>query len=269
MSPDVGSCVCRWAALRTALTDRSSIGASRHCRPGAGPRIRGWMHYTFLIAFTGLSTGTTINFIILRSQTRTLSILEPECPLVKRIVNSAVLKRKLNNRRSPMDVKHLMRHQVAHCKPDDSLNIAAQMMWEESCGSIPVVDGNFRPVGFLTDRDICMAAYTQGRSLREISVDTAMSTRPVCCGEGDELVHASQLMRDHCLRRLPVVDGRGILVGLLSLDDIACESQRNLRGATDHNLAGLVGEVYGRICSTRCRRRHSQDPPLHSSSHSA
>lgn len=165
-----------------------------------------------------------------------------------------------------MDVKRLMRHRVPTCKPDDTLNTAARMMWEEGCGSVPVVDVDFRPVGFLTDRDICMAAYTQGRSLRDISVDTAMARKLVCCEEGDELEHAAQLMRDNCLRRLPVVDGRGVVVGLLSLDDIACESQRNLRGAADHNLTGLIGEVYGRICSARCRRRHSPDPPMHSSS---
>lgn len=168
-----------------------------------------------------------------------------------------------------MDVKRVMRHRVPSCKSDDTLNSAARMMWEECCGSVPVVNGDFRPIGFLTDRDICMAAYTQGRSLREISVDTAMARTLVCCEEGDELDHAAQLMRDNCLRRLPVVNGRGVLVGLLSLDDIACESQRNLRGATDRNLTAVVGEVYGWICSARCRRRHSQDPPVHSSSFDA
>jgi CBS domain-containing protein len=147
-----------------------------------------------------------------------------------------------------MDVKRLMRHQVPNCRPDDTLNTAAQIMWEEACGAVPVVDADLRPVGFLTDRDICMAAYTQGRSLGEIKVDTAMARRVVCCGEGDHLAHAAQLMRDSCLRCLPVVNGRGVLVGLLLLDDIACESRRNLRGATDHNLAGLVADVYGSIC---------------------
>ena len=93
-----------------------------------------------------------------------------------------------------------------------------------------------------------------------------MARKLVCCDEGDDLDHTAQLMRDNCLRRLPVVDSRGVLVGLLSLDDIACESQRSLRGATDRDLTGLVEEIYGRMCSTRCRRRHSPDPPVHSSS---
>jgi predicted transcriptional regulator len=165
-----------------------------------------------------------------------------------------------------MDVKRLMRHEFLSCTPEDTLNRAAQIMWEEGCGSVPVVDTNFRPIGFLTDRDICMAAYTQGRPLAEIKVETAMAKKVVCCGGEDDLACAAQMMRENCLRRLVVVDGRGALIGLLDLDDIACESQRNLRGSSDHNLAGLVGDIYRSICSTRCRRRHSSDPPLVSSS---
>jgi CBS domain-containing protein len=166
-----------------------------------------------------------------------------------------------------MNVTRLMRHEVPSCRPDDTLNRAAQILWENGCGSVPVVDADRRPVGLLTDRDICMAAYTQGLRLGEITVDTAMAKKVVCCGDGDDLSRAAQLMRENSLRRLPVVDAQGTLVGLLSLDDIACESQRNLKGATDHNLASLVGEVYGSICSRRCRRRHSSDPPSVSSSH--
>lgn len=165
-----------------------------------------------------------------------------------------------------MDVKRLMKREVRTCRPDDMLNTAAQIMWEEACGSVPVLDAESRPIGFLTDRDICMAAYTQGRPLGELGVESAMARSVVCCGSEDDLAHAVQLMRNNSLRRLPVVDASGVLVGLLSLDDIACESQRNLRGATDHNLAGIVADVYGSIASTRCRRRHSSDPPLVSSS---
>ncbi len=165
-----------------------------------------------------------------------------------------------------MDIKRLMRHEVSSCRPDDMLNRAAQVMWEERCGSVPVVDADFRPIGFLTDRDICMAAYTQGRPLGELRVDTTMAKIVLCCRETDDLTRAAQLMRENCLRRLPVVDAQGILVGLLDLDDIACESKRNLRGATDHGLASVVADIYGCIASTRCRRRHGGDPPRVSSS---
>jgi CBS domain-containing protein len=64
-----------------------------------------------------------------------------------------------------MEVRRMMRHSVRTCHPNDSLNDAAQVMWEDVCGSVPVVDDQLKPVGFLSDRDICMAAYTQGAPL--------------------------------------------------------------------------------------------------------
>ena len=60
-----------------------------------------------------------------------------------------------------MEVQRMMRHSVRTCHPNDSLNDAAQIMWEDVCGSVPVVDDQLKLVGFLTDRDICMAAYTK------------------------------------------------------------------------------------------------------------
>ena len=59
----------------------------------------------------------------------------------------------------------------------DSLNRAAQIMWERRCGCVPVIDAG-RVVGLLTDRDVCMAAYTQGRRIDDIAVTTAMSRPP-------------------------------------------------------------------------------------------
>jgi CBS domain-containing protein len=59
-----------------------------------------------------------------------------------------------------MDVAHAMNRNVKARHPHDSLNQAAQLRWDNACGCVPVVDGDNRLVGFLTDRDICMAAYT-------------------------------------------------------------------------------------------------------------
>jgi len=164
-----------------------------------------------------------------------------------------------------VNVERMMRHNVRACSPWDSLNDAARIMWDDACGCVPVVDASHRPVGFLTDRDICMAAYTQGRPLGGIRVESAMAKKVVSCGIHDDIEHAVQMMRGTYVRRLPVVDAQGVLVGLLSLDDIACESKRSLRGATDHYLAGVVGDVHGTICFARCQRRHGIDPPLVSS----
>ncbi len=166
-----------------------------------------------------------------------------------------------------MQVKRIMVHDVKTCRADDSLNVAAQIMWEYACGCVPVVDEQRKPVGFLTDRDICMAAYTQGGSLQTLRVETAMAHSIISCHDDDEIADAARIMRETGVRRLPVADKEGKLVGLLSIDDLACESQRNLRGGTNRDLAGLIADTYGSICAMRCRRRHSPDPPAVSSAH--
>jgi len=125
-------------------------------------------------------------------------------------------------------------------------------MWDEPCGAVPVVDDQSRLVGFLTDRDICMAAYTQGKALAELRVETAMAREVVSCTVEDDLVSAAQLMRQNRTRQLPVINRDGTLVGLLSLDDLACEAARALRGGVNDELRNLVLEVhwsihYGRV----------------------
>jgi CBS domain-containing protein len=64
-----------------------------------------------------------------------------------------------------MKVSDLMTTAVRSCGTGDNLQLAAQIMWESDCGIVPVVDGDGRVVGVITDRDICMAAYTQGLPL--------------------------------------------------------------------------------------------------------
>jgi len=152
-----------------------------------------------------------------------------------------------------MKVEQIMNRNVKACRLQDSLNKAAQIMWEEPCGAVPVVDEQSRPVGFLTDRDICMAAYTQGKPLEALRVEMAMSRKVVLCRAEDDLGSAAQLMRQNRTRRLPVINPDGTLVGLLSLDDLACEAARTLRGGVNDELRNLVLEVHLAIHHGRVR----------------
>jgi len=142
-----------------------------------------------------------------------------------------------------MRVEQIMNPQVLACRPHDSLNQAAQLMWEHRCGGVPVVNETNYPVGFLTDRDICMAAYTKGTPIKEILVDQAMAHEVVTCKPDDKLISAAELMRQHGKRRLVVVNPMGRLAGLLSLDDLAHEAARALRGGVNQPLRDLVLEV--------------------------
>jgi CBS-domain-containing membrane protein len=101
-------------------------------------------------------------------------------------------------------------------------------MWNHDCGCLPVVDEQRRVIGMITDRDVCMAALTQGRRLDEMLVSSAMSWRVVACSPSDSIVSAEERMRMNQVRRLPVVDEGGRLLGVLSLADVAREATREM-----------------------------------------
>jgi CBS domain-containing protein len=154
-----------------------------------------------------------------------------------------------------MKVEQIMNRHPKVCHPGDSLSRAAQLMWENSCGGLPVVDHDSRPVGFLTDRDVCMAAYTQGNPLAAIRVESAMARKVISCRTDDDIEAAAARMRTKGVRRMPVVNEQGTLAGVLSLDDIAHEAARPLRGGVNQHLKNLVAEVFiainrGRIKAT-------------------
>jgi len=109
---------------------------------------------------------------------------------------------------------------VQTCRPSDTLNDAARLMWELDCGAVPVVNDAGSLVGILTDRDICMAVYTRGQSLSAYSVESAMATDVATATATEPLETITRLMRQRRVRRVPIVD-HGRLVGIVSLADIA------------------------------------------------
>jgi CBS domain-containing protein len=120
-----------------------------------------------------------------------------------------------------MNASELMTKRVRTCRVDDSLERAAQIMWEHDCGAVPVIDADERLVGMVTDRDICMAAYTRGHSLPQIPVSHAMARKLHCVRDTDPLQSALALMKHARVRRAPVVDREGRLMGILSIADLA------------------------------------------------
>lgn len=126
-----------------------------------------------------------------------------------------------------MLVEELMTVAPATCTPEDSMNRAARIFWEHDCGCVPVVDAEQHVLGMLTDRDVCIAAYTQGRRLEEMVVRSAMSPVVHTCLDTDSVEQAERIMRTNRVRRLPVLDDRRQLVGVLSLHDIAQAAAKN------------------------------------------
>ena len=148
-----------------------------------------------------------------------------------------------------MKVADLMTRDVRVCTIHDSLNAAARIMWDHDCGCVPVVDGHGRLAGIVTDRDISMAAYTQGLPLEAIAVERVMSPRVISCARGDDLEAAHRMMRTHEIHRLPVADSRGRLLGILSLSDVVNHS----RG--DSAASSEAVEIATTISAIRRRRK--------------
>jgi len=150
-----------------------------------------------------------------------------------------------------MKVQDLMTTQVGTCRAFDGADRGAQIMWERDCGAVPVLDQEGAVVAMLTDRDLCMAAMTQGRALSEIRVSSAMSRNLWACRPDDDLSQAEAVMRARKVRRLPVVDTEGKLLGILSLSDLARASMEPKRGRAQKKPVepSEVGATLGAISS--------------------
>jgi CBS domain-containing protein len=124
-----------------------------------------------------------------------------------------------------MKVKELMTTDVKRCSLETNLAAAARIMWEGDCGAVPVTDQNDRVVGVITDRDICIAAATRPNTEGEIPAKEVISKALYTCAPGDDVRAALETMKTRKVRRLPVVEQGGRLVGIVSIHDIALQSR--------------------------------------------
>jgi CBS domain-containing protein len=146
-----------------------------------------------------------------------------------------------------MTIEPLMSRDVQYCRPDHTLDYAAAAMWDRDCGCLPVCidDGEPRVIGMLTDRDICMAALFQGRPLCELKVADAMSRDIHVSKADDSPEDVELLMRESKVRRVPVTDDAGGLVGIVSLADLARAAARGQEAVAE----GDVGHTLAAICA--------------------
>jgi len=140
---------------------------------------------------------------------------------------------------SPLDapVRRIAGEPVRWCSPGDTLGHAAQLMWDGNCATLPVVDDDARAVGLLTDRDICMACYTQACTPAQGTVATAMSRHVDGCTTSTSIEEALELMTERRVRLLPVLADNRRVAGVVTLGGIA----RFIDGlAGDQQARGLV-----------------------------
>jgi CBS domain-containing protein len=150
-----------------------------------------------------------------------------------------------------MLVRELMHKDVESCLAGAPLCDAARIMWDRDCGCVPVVESRENPrlTGIVTDRDAFMAVYTRGKRVSELAIGEVMSRNPKTCALEDSLAKAADIMIGAQVRRLPVVDASGQLLGMLSLADIAREYARRRSSARGNVSASEVSELLAGICA--------------------
>jgi len=114
------------------------------------------------------------------------------------------------------------------CRVTDPIVGVADTMRKEDIGSLPVIDDREqRLVGMVTDRDIVVKIVAAGSDVRAAMVKDAMTPNPVSVREDDDVDEAVHVMSQRQIRRLPVVNASGKLVGIISQADIATRSRQD------------------------------------------
>jgi CBS domain-containing protein len=121
-----------------------------------------------------------------------------------------------------MQVHEIMREYPYCCSPSQTATQAAQTMRENNVGALPVVarDSGGAVVGMLTDRDLCMHTIAAGKDPNKVTVSECMSREPIKCSPSDDARFAMLLFRENQVRRMPVVDASGAIVGMLSINNL-------------------------------------------------
>lgn len=136
-----------------------------------------------------------------------------------------------------MQVQEIMTEGPAYCSPDSKVNEAARLMAECDCGEIPVVDEKRKPIGVITDRDIAIRVVAKDKNAQQTAVREVMTKSPVTVTPDADIEECHELMEEHQIRRLVVVDKNGALAGMVALADIAREADEDETGETVRDIS--------------------------------
>jgi CBS domain-containing protein len=137
-----------------------------------------------------------------------------------------------------MKVSEAMTPNPVCCVPSDSAQKVAHALCEGDVGSMPVVDDqqSRKLLGMITDRDLCCSVLAKGLDAKGTTIEKVISANPVVSREGDNLDSCERLMQEHQIRRIPIVDHEGRVIGIVSQADLALK-------AKPENVAKTVAQV--------------------------
>ena len=127
--------------------------------------------------------------------------------------------------------KDVMTPEPVVCEPGESVAGAARIMKQQDVGSVPVVESHSskRLVGIVTDRDLVVKVLAGGPSVDRATVQDAMTPNPASCREDDDVEQAMATMKERQVRRMPVIDAGGRVVGIIAQADVATRINRDAR----------------------------------------
>ena len=139
-----------------------------------------------------------------------------------------------------MTLKTICNREVLIARKDDSILEAARLMRDHHAGDVVIVEdknGSRYPVGIVTDRDIVIELIAKNVDIDSVTLGDIMCRDIIIGKEEDEISDAVKMMRQKGIRRLPVVDDAGALVGIVTVDDIIDLISEQL-----NDLAGIIGK---------------------------
>jgi CBS domain-containing protein len=135
--------------------------------------------------------------------------------------------------------QEIMTHNPACCLADDKVSNIAQRMQSENIGALPVVENHEtkKLLGIVTDRDLTVRVVGASRDANTTHVSDVMTSNPVTCHPTDDLDSTLEVMASHKIRRIPVVDDKGSVVGIIAQADIALHLDNH------HKVAQIVEQI--------------------------
>jgi CBS domain-containing protein len=127
------------------------------------------------------------------------------------------------------------------CTPDDSVIEVARVMAQHDVGAVPIVESQDtrRVLGILTDRDLVLRVVAEGRDPNEVvSVHDIMTNEIVSVAPEADTLHVEELMKEHQVRRVLVVDQHGSIVGIVTMSDLARATDETQLGDTEKGITG-------------------------------
>jgi CBS domain-containing protein len=125
--------------------------------------------------------------------------------------------------------RDVMTQDPACCSATDTITKVAGLMKQHDVGSVPVVEADKRLVGIVTDRDLVVKVVAAGKHTDQTAVQEAMTPNPASCKEDDDLDFALKLMKERQVRRMPIVDAGGRLIGIIAQADVATRVNKDAK----------------------------------------